>query len=561
LVDILGNGKYMNNLASFVGILIPFFILLIVIGIAVYFGIRQSQYVELNSEILKSLNIGHWNDFKTDAFVYMKSSRAVDNYDYLKFFMENRNKVDEAYKRIQKKQEYLKKIKRFLDDNEFKNRPTYDKVEINIKESLRYLNSYNIDVSYTSPAGRSHNYRCIHVTMSDIEKIKNDPSLIMTKGEYNKYLKEQAKQLLDEKQHKYYEMVNLVIDVANSNRDKLVKKEDQEELDRLISLLFDKTVNSIKRVKVIDSEEWDVIRHLIINISKDVNTIIDNNQKILDYYVSPEFCKIKETCKSLMETQKEFNEYINEKAQAVSTLFGAKVVRNETVIDDEYHYVRPYKKTINAFTAEVSSSVFSSAENNPIDYIVKYFYPNKEKYPEQIQKLQTLVEELETLKDARKIIDNYKLEYQQYITDVPDYVMDNDEDGFYARLGFANISESALTVEYKFSYTSDGGFAQRYFTIPMTEDTIVDLINKLQSKLTMSAFAKEQRAMMTSKLRELIKERDNYSCRYCGNSIFNEPNLLLEIDHIVPVSKGGCTVESNLQTLCWKCNRQKSNKV
>ena len=66
---------------------------------------------------------------------------------------------------------------------------------------------------------------------------------------------------------------------------------------------------------------------------------------------------------------------------------------------------------------------------------------------------------------------------------------------------------------------------------------------------------------MTSKLRQQIKERDKFTCKYCGNSTSAEPNLLLEIAHIVPVSKGGCTVEDNLQTLCWKCNRQKSNKI
>ncbi|MBQ9862713.1 MAG: HNH endonuclease, partial [Lachnospiraceae bacterium] len=210
---------------------------------------------------------------------------------------------------------------------------------------------------------------------------------------------------------------------------------------------------------------------------------------------------------------------------------------------------------------EVSSIVFASAENNPLEYVVKNFYPSKERYPEQIQKLQTLVEELETLKEARQIIDNYKKDYQQYITDVPSFVMENDEDGFYSRLGFANISESALTVEYMFSYTSNGGFAKRTFTVPMTEETIVDLINMLQSKLTVSAFTKEQRALMTSKLRQHIKERDDYTCKICGNSTHKEPNLLLEIDHIVPISKGGTTVEKNLQTLCWKCNRSKSDKV
>ena len=143
-----------------------------------------------------------------------------------------------------------------------------------------------------------------------------------------------------------------------------------------------------------------------------------------------------------MSTQREFNEYITEKVESISQLFGTRVVRNETVNDDEYQYIRPYKKTITPFTAEVSAAVFASAENSPLDYVIKNFYPNKGIYPEQIQKLHLLVEELATLKDARKIIENYKKEYQQYLGDVPDYVMDEDESGFYSKLGFANVDES-----------------------------------------------------------------------------------------------------------------------
>lgn len=89
----------------------------------------------------------------------------------------------------------------------------------------------------------------------------------------------------------------------------------------------------------------------------------------------------------------------------------------------------------------------------------------------------------------------------------------------------------------------------------MTLETIEELINTLKSKLTKEAFIKEQRLLMTPKLRETVKERDLYTCCMCGNSITKEPNLLLEIDHIIPVSKGGKTIPSNLQTLCWKCNR------
>ena len=83
----------------------------------------------------------------------------------------------------------------------------------------------------------------------------------------------------------------------------------------------------------------------------------------------------------------------------------------------------------------------------------------------------------------------------------------------------------------------------------------------LEEKLTIREFTKEQRVLMTHKLRDYIKERDDFTCCSCGNSIYKEPNLLLEIDHIIPVSKGGYTVEENLQTLCWKCNRAKSNKI
>ena len=198
--------------------------------------------------------------------------------------------------------------------------------------------------------------------------------------------------------------------------------------------------------------------------------------------------------------------------QSISRLFGTNVVRNETIHNDEYEYIRPYKKTISPFTAEVSAAVFSSAENNRIEYVVKQFYPNKQLYPEQIQKLQMLLEELETLKEARQIIEDYKEDYQQYLGDVPNYIMEEDGDGFYYRLGFAQIDESDLTVEYKFEYTSGGGKAQRTFTVPMTEETIVELIRALESKLTASSFAKEQRTLMTKKLREQIKNRDNHTC-------------------------------------------------
>lgn len=58
-----------------------------------------------------------------------------------------------------------------------------------------------------------------------------------------------------------------------------------------------------------------------------------------------------------------------------------------------------------------------------------------------------------------------------------------------------------------------------------------------------------------------MKIRDDYTCKNCDLSIYDEKNLLLETDHIIPLSKGGITSEQNLQTLCWKCNRSKGSKI
>ena len=534
----------------------------IVVAIVAFKIMRKKQYENLEAEALLSLGFSSWNIIPyIDEYVTVKRRQALEKYDDIKFFKENKEKLPRAEAMIQRKSEISSRLTQFLQSNELQSRPQYKKLKKQVEEVLNNAASYRIRVSYISSAGNNLGSKDIHVGQYRIDSFKKDPSLLMGKTEYNKFLKEQQKEALAQKQHDFYNRVNAIIDYANNNRDSLIIKGSQEQLDSLIGQLFDRTVNSIKKIKSLDSEEWGLIEDFITRLKADIERIVASNQRILDYYASPDFQKIKETCEVLMSSQREFNEYINEKVQSISELFGTRVVRNETVNEDEYNYIRPYKKTITPFTAEVSATVFASAENNPLDYIVKNFYPNKSAYPDQIQKLYHLVEELQTLREAKQIIENYKADYQQYLGDVPAYVMENDEAGFYSRLGFANIDESVLTVEYKFAYTSGGGMAQRSFTVPMTEETIAELIKTLESKLTASAFAKEQRTMMTKKLREAIKTRDDFTCCNCGNSTHKEPNLLLEIDHIIPVSKGGRTEEANLQTLCWKCNRTKSNKI
>lgn len=71
--------------------------------------------------------------------------------------------------------------------------------------------------------------------------------------------------------------------------------------------------------------------------------------------------------------------------------------------------------------------------------------------------------------------------------------------------------------------------------------------------------SKNQRKLMTLALRRKIMMRDNYTCQYCGKFMPDEVGL--HIDHIIPVSKGGKSVPSNLHVLCSKCNGSKGAKI
>lgn len=65
-----------------------------------------------------------------------------------------------------------------------------------------------------------------------------------------------------------------------------------------------------------------------------------------------------------------------------------------------------------------------------------------------------------------------------------------------------------------------------------------------------------KRKPISKRIRFEIFKRDLFTCQYCGNT---PPSVILECDHINPVSKGGTNDEHNLITSCFNCNRGKSN--
>lgn len=53
-----------------------------------------------------------------------------------------------------------------------------------------------------------------------------------------------------------------------------------------------------------------------------------------------------------------------------------------------------------------------------------------------------------------------------------------------------------------------------------------------------------------------IYDRDGFKCIYCGRSPV-EHGVTLNLDHIIPVAKGGDNTAGNLVTACWQCNQEK----
>ncbi len=70
------------------------------------------------------------------------------------------------------------------------------------------------------------------------------------------------------------------------------------------------------------------------------------------------------------------------------------------------------------------------------------------------------------------------------------------------------------------------------------------------------ARARMLRDIISPRLRWKVLQRDNFTCTRCGRT---SPYVRLEVDHKIPLAKGGTNDEKNLQTLCYQCNRGKGD--
>jgi hypothetical protein len=205
-----------------------------------------------------------------------------------------------------------------------------------------------------------------------------------------------------------------------------------------------------------------------------------------------------------------------------------------------------------------SLQVVRNASIDPIKYFMKYFSIRADQ--ETLADVQRVAEDISRLEEAVSNVKGREAEITARIKP-PKFILQRYAGEFWNQIG-AHLSPIQVPYpRYKFQYTSAGGNSGQTSTLELDTPTLDALSATLVQKIRWTKSAAGQRALMTVRLRGEIKQRDHYTCLQCAVSVAAEPHLLLEIDHIMPVSKGGLSTPENLQTLCWRCNRSKGSKV
>lgn len=96
-----------------------------------------------------------------------------------------------------------------------------------------------------------------------------------------------------------------------------------------------------------------------------------------------------------------------------------------------------------------------------------------------------------------------------------------------------------------------------YATLGIVEPQVYDSVDE-----ALKAFDPKRntskRQKISDGLRFRVMRRDKYRCQLCGVSA-GSGGVEMEVDHKVPVAKGGATIFENLWLLCKPCNRGKTD--
>ena len=281
------------------------------------------------------------------------------------------------------------------------------------------------------------------------------------------------------------------------------------------------------------------------------------------YFKSREFLTIKERNEKYVNDCNDLNAYVDKLRDThigINQLdYGQSKYRDESV----WNFKRPEfsKQRFAPNICNCSRTVCDSSMKQPFKYVCKYFYIKPTE--ESLEKFEKMLNNFESVESGKLALKKQKTDILNGVKrDIPFLIRLLKKKKLVKKLGFKEINlNTPYFPVFIFQYISSGGNSSLRNDVVFNIDNLNRFITYMASIVNFRKTVAGQRALMTSNLRKKILERDNYTCQECGICKTDEPHILLEIDHIKPLSRGGLTTEDNLQVLCWKCNRTKGNKI
>ena len=281
------------------------------------------------------------------------------------------------------------------------------------------------------------------------------------------------------------------------------------------------------------------------------------------YFKSEKFLTLKNKVANHIKECNDLNDHIEELKLSYSYANSTDYGEGRLSDTSRYNMKRSQWSTQqnNRWSYSCSLAIVKNANDQPFKYFCKYFNISSDE--KTLEKFESVLNDFSAVEQGKNLLIKERDEIVASISNsIPSYIMNKYKERVNRELGFhaINLSDVYFPV-YTFQYVSAGGNSSSRFDLKLDNHMLERFIGYLAGLVQFRNSAAGQRALMTASLREKIKRRDNFTCQKCGLSIADEKHLLLEIDHIIPISKGGITTENNLQTLCWKCNRSKGSKV
>jgi predicted ATP-dependent protease len=191
------------------------------------------------------------------------------------------------------------------------------------------------------------------------------------------------------------------------------------------------------------------------------------------------------------------------------------------------------------------------AEKERIKEWAKYGATTLEEYIKAKQQCETKMEEDNQEKEQtvkKEVSKMYKVKREDILQELDKGIL----------LGFVFYIPD---IEYDESNKNEliGGYFN--ITIPFNEigqyrEYHIDNETEMQRIYTIVKKKLRKNIISNTKRFQVLK-RDNFKCQYCGKTA---KETRLEVDHIIPKSKGGSDELDNLITSCIECNRGKRDK-